>query len=282
MNLNPFLDPARQEELYGHASRLAGRSNALMRARTVGQAVPDTIVQLARTHRAQGSPERLRFVVDIGCGRGTSSRVLAEQLHPERLVGIDAAPALVAEARKRVGRVPGVQVGFLQGDFHRMPMPGGSCDLAVAAFCLYHSTYPEQAIAEIARVLAPDGVAILVTKAFDSYSEMDALVAAAGLDPRAEQHESLYISAHGGNLADLAKPSLNVITTEHEEHRFTFDGHDHAAEYLATNPKYDLTPGLYGNPDAMAATLHEFLPDAPITTSSVITYVVARPRGGRT
>ncbi|MFE2709159.1 class I SAM-dependent methyltransferase [Streptomyces mirabilis] len=281
MNVNPFLDPGRQEELYGHASRLAGRSNALMRAKTAGRAVPDTIVQLARSHRAQVS-ERLRFVVDIGCGRGTSSRVLAEQLHPERLVGIDAAPALVAEARKRVGRVPGVQVGFLQGDFHRMPMPGGSCDLAVAAFCLYHSTYPEQAIAEIARVLAPDGVAILVTKAFDSYREMDALVAAAGLDPRAEQHESLYISAHSGNLADLAKPSLNVITTEHEEHRFTFDGHDHAAEYLATNPKYDLAPGLHGKPGTLAATLHKLLPDVPITTSSVITYVVARPQGGRT
>jgi SAM-dependent methyltransferase len=161
-------------------------------------------------------------------------------------------------------------------------MPDGSCDLAVAAFCLYHSTRPGQAIAEIARVLAPDGVAILVTKALDSYREMDSLVAAAGLDPRAEQHESLYISAHGGNLADLAKPSLNVITTEHEEHRFTFDGHDHAAEYLATNPKYDLAPDLYGKPDALAATLHELLPDAPITTSSVITYVVARPRGGRT
>lgn len=278
MNLNPFLDPGRQEDLYGHASRLARRSNALMRARTAGRPVPDTIVHLARSHRAQGS-ERLCLVLDIGCGRGTSSRVLAEQLHPERLVGIDAAPALVADARKRVGRVPGVQVGFLKGDFHRIPMPDGSCDLAVAAFCLYHSTHPEQAIAEIARVLAPDGVAILVTKALDSYREMDALVAAAGLDPRAEQHESLYVSAHGGNLADLAKPSLNVITTEHEEHRFTFDGHEHVAEYVATNPKYDLAPGLYGKPGALAAALHELLPDAPIATSSVITYVVARHRG---
>lgn len=281
MNLNPFLDPARQEELYGHASRLVGRSNALMRAKTAGQPVSDTIVELARTHRAE-CPERLRFVVDIGCGRGTSSLALAEQLHPERLVGIDAAPALVAEARKRVSRVSGIQVGFLQGDFHTMPMPDGSCDLAVAAFCLYHSTQPEQAIAEIARVLAPDGLTILVTKALDSYSEMDALVAAVGLDPRAEQHESLYISAHSGNLAELAKPSLNVITTEREEHRFAFDGHDHAAEYLATNPKYDLAPGLYGNPGALAATLHEFLPDKPVTTSSVITYVVARPQGVRT
>ncbi|MFE0132364.1 class I SAM-dependent methyltransferase [Streptomyces sp. NPDC059037] len=251
-----------------------------MRAKISGAPVPDTLVRLVRAHRGEPA-RRLELVVDIGCGRGTSSRVLAEQLRPARLVGLDAAPALIAEARKRVGRIRGVQVGFLQGDFHRMPMPGSSCDLAVAAFCLYHSPRPEDAIVEIARALRPDGLSVLVTKALDSYREMDTLLAAAGLDPRAEHHESLYAAAHSGNLADLAKQNLDVLTVEHEEHRFTFDGHDHAAEYLATNPKYDLAPGLYGNPGALAATLHEFIPDRPITTSSVITYVVARTRGAR-
>ncbi|MFF1676135.1 class I SAM-dependent methyltransferase [Streptomyces sp. NPDC058256] len=280
MSTNPFLDPARREELYGHPSRLAGRSNALMRAKTSGRPVPDTIVQLVQAHRAADT-RRLRLVVDIGCGRGTSSRILAERLRPNRLVGLDAAPALITQAKKRVGQVPGVQVGFLAGDFHQIPIPDGSCDLAVAAFCLYHSQRPADAIEEIARVVTPDGLAVLVTKALGSYREMDALVAVSGLDPRAMQHESLYIAAHGGNLADLAKPSLNVITVEREEHLFTFDGHDHVAEYLATNPKYDLAPSLYGNPGALAATLHEFLPDRSITTSSTITYVVARPRGDR-
>lgn len=280
MKVNPFLDPARQTELYGNTSRLVGRSNALMRAKTSGCPVPDTVVQLVKAHRPAGAT-RPGLVVDIGCGRGTSSRVLAEQLHPARLVGLDAAPALIAEARKRVGRVPGVQVGFLQGDFHRLSMPDTYCDVAVAAFCLYHSPRPQDVIAEIARVLVPDGLAVLVTKSLDSYSEMDALVAAAGLDPLAERHESLYAAAHSGNLADLSNPSLDVITTKHEEHHFIFDGHDHAAEYLASNPKYDLAPGLYGNPGALAATLHEFVPDRPIATSSVITYVVARPRGAR-
>ncbi|MFH9071347.1 class I SAM-dependent methyltransferase [Streptomyces alboflavus] len=280
MSVNPFLDPARREELYGHASRLVGRSSALMRAKVAGDPVPDTVVRLVRAHHGERAG-RLGLVVDIGCGRGTSSRVLAEQLCPSRLVGLDAAPALITEARKRVGRIRGVQMCFLQGDFHRMPIPDSSCGLAVAAFCLYHSPRPADAIAEIARVLRPDGLAVLVTKALDSYREMDALAAAAGLDPRAERHESLYVAAHSGNLVDLAKPNLDVLAAEHEEHRFTFDGHDHAAEYLATNPKYDLAPGLYGNPGALAASLHEFVPDRPITTGSVITYVVARPRGAR-
>ncbi|GAA3368448.1 hypothetical protein GCM10020367_06830 [Streptomyces sannanensis] len=275
---NPFLDPGWQADLYGDASRLASRSNALMRAKTSGRHVPDTIVQLVQTHHERA--DRLGVALDIGCGRGTSSRVIAEQLRPRSLLGLDAAPALIDKARERACRMPGVLVSFLQGDFHQLPLPTGSCDLAVAAFCLYHSLHPERVVAEIDRVLVPGGLAVLVTKSLDSYREIDQLVAAAGLDLRAERHESLYVSAHSGNIASLAAASLDVVTTEHEEHSFTFDGHDHIAEYLATNPKYDLAPGLYGNPGALAAALHEVLPDQLLTTRSVITFVVARSRGG--
>ncbi|MET7685664.1 class I SAM-dependent methyltransferase [Streptomyces sp. NPDC005423] len=275
---NPFLDPVRQAELYGEPSRLAGRSNALMRAKTSGRPVPDTIVQLVRAHH--GRADRLGVVLDVGCGRGTSSKTLAELLSPRRVVGLDASAALIGQARARTRRLPGVQVSFLQGDFHDLPLPTASCDLAVAAFCLYHSTRPQAVVGEINRVLGPGGLAVLVTKSLDSYRELDHLVAASGLDPRAEHHESLYISAHSGNLADLAATALDVVNTEDEEHLFTFDGHDHVAEYVATNPKYELAPGLYGNPQAVAAVLHEFLPDRPVTTHSTITYIVARAGGG--
>lgn len=276
---NPFLDRARQVELYGHASRLAGRSNALMRAKTAGRPVPDTIVGLVRNHHER--PDRLGLVLDLGCGRGTSSLTLAQELRPRRVVGLDAAPALIEQARQRAQRLPGLAVSFHHGDFHHLPVSAGSCDVIVAAFCLYHSPRPQTVVAEIDRALAPGGLAVLVTKALDSYREMDRLVAAAGLDPRAEQHESLYVSAHSGNLADLAAVPLDVLAVEHEEHSFAFDGHNHVAEYVATNPKYDLAPGLYGNADALAAALHELLPDRPLTTRSLVTFVVAKSRGGR-
>ncbi|MFB6525423.1 class I SAM-dependent methyltransferase [Streptomyces sp. NPDC056399] len=280
MNItNPFLDPSRQAELYGHASRLAGRSNALLRAKTAGRPVPDAIVQLVRAHHER--PDRLGLVLDVGCGRGTSSMALAQQLRPRHVIGLDAAPALIEQARQRARHMAGLHLSFLRGDFHQVPLPTSSCDLAVAAFCLYHSTRPETVIAELDRVLLPKGLAVLVTKDLDSYREMDEVVAAAGLDLRATGHESLYVSAHSGNLADLVSPSLDVLRTEDEEHSFTFDGHDHVAEYVATNPKYHLPPGLYGNPGAVAAALRDVLPDRPLTTRSVVTFVVARPTGGR-
>jgi SAM-dependent methyltransferase len=276
MTANPFLDPARRRELYGQPDRLANRSGALLRARISGAPVLQTIARLATAHR--GSDTLFGFVADIGCGRGTSSRILAEQLKPTRLLGLDAVPALLADARRRTGRAP--EVTFLTCDFHRLPLRDNSCDLAVAAFCLYHSPRPERVIAEIRRTLIPGGLAVLVTKSLDSYREMDALVAAASLDPGAEQRESLYTSAHSGNLADLARTCLDIVEVRHERHTFRFDGHHHAAAYLATNPKYHLAPGLYADPHAIAAALRKSLPDQPVTTSSVVTYVTGRAQGG--
>lgn len=179
---NPFLDPARQSELYGHASRLAGRTSALMRAKTAYQPVPETIVSLVQSHHAR--PDRLGVVLDIGCGRGTSSLVIAEQLRPQRIVGLDAAPSLLAQARKRAKDLPDSTVEFIEGDFHDLPLPDGSSDIVVAAFCLYHSPHPEDIVGEIARVLAPGGLAVLVTKGLDSYQEMDELVASASTSIR--------------------------------------------------------------------------------------------------
>jgi SAM-dependent methyltransferase len=276
---NPFLDIARRQELYGRAARLAGRTSALMRAKTSGHPVPGTIISLVQTHHAR--PNHLGTVLDIGCGRGTSTLAFAESLRPWRVIGLDAAPALLAQAGARSKPLLGTAVDFVAGDFHDLPLHAGSCDVAVAAFCLYHSPRPEHVIAQIARVLTPGGLAVFVTKGLDSYREMDQLVAAAGLDVRADEHESLYIAAHSGNLVDLTSSSLDVTATLEEEHTFTFGGHDHLAQYLATNPKYDLPPGLYGNPEALAATLHEFRPDQPLTTRSLITFVVARAKGAQ-
>lgn len=278
---NPFTDPAQHEALYGNSMRLSRRSSALMRAKTAGRFVPSVIAQLVREHGAEAG-QTLGLVADIGCGSGTVSHALADRLRPKTVVGVDASYALVTKARLRAARQLGTQMEFVQGDFHQLPFPDDACDLVVAPFCLYHSPTPERVIRELNRALSPSGLAVLVTKAADSYRELDRLIATAGLDPWADQRESLYATAHGGNLGALASSWLDVVSILHEDHDFEFSGLDHAAEYLATNPKYDLAPGLYGNPEALAAELHERLTDQPITTTSAITYVVARPKPTRT
>ncbi|MEO3810748.1 class I SAM-dependent methyltransferase [Sphaerisporangium sp. B11E5] len=268
-----FTDAATTAGLYRDSRRLAARTSALHSAKTAGRPVADVIAELAARHL---TTPQTALITDIGCGRGTTSRVLTEQLRPRRLLAIDASPAMLAAARARAARH--ALIAFVQADFRELPLRDASCDLAVAAFCLYHAPDPRLAVAEIARVLTPDGTAILVTKSANSYRALDELVAAAGLDPIATKRPSLYAAAHSGNLATLTTPFLHVRQVQHEVHRFTFTGADHLADYLATSPKYDLPPGLLGNPGAIATALRAARADEQLETTSTVTYLIATGR----
>jgi ubiquinone/menaquinone biosynthesis C-methylase UbiE len=257
---NPFLDSV--PRLYATPDRLASRTDALHRAKISGRHVAKVIAELA--------PLTASVVADIGCGRGTTTAVLASRLSPSALIAVDASAALLAAARQRV---PGAR--FVCADFHSMPLANASCELVVAAFCLYHSREPRVVLAEIARCLVPGGTAILVTKSADSYRELDALVAATGLDPAATERPSLYETANSTNLPQLTREVLHVRGVIHERHRFRFADVDHLAEYLTTSPKYVLAGDSPHHPADIAAELGAHLPDGALTTSSTVTYVFA-------
>lgn len=280
--VNPFISGGIGQVLYGSAERLAARTGALHRAKVAGRPVADVVAELAHAHRGE---LEWRVAVDIGCGRGSSTQALAGQLRSGLLVGVDASAAMLTEARRRMASTGdrlgdrlggGPTVGWARGDFHQLPFRSEVCALAVAAFCLYHSPHPEQAIAEIARCLEPNGLAVLVTKSSDSYHQLDDLVATAGLDRDARARPSLYGTAHSGNLATLAGTALQVCQVEHEQHRFRFTSLRHMAEYLATSPKYQMSPTLQGQVDAIEKALIAAVPDQPVHTDSTVTYVVAR------
>lgn len=268
----PFLDPTLVHgPLYASADRLAQRSGALRRAKIAGRSVGELAAQLvAATLPGRGD----QLVVDIGCGRGRTTRVLAERLAPAQVVAVDRSPALLAAARARLRKHPG-RVRFVCADFHQLPLGEASCQAVVAAFCLYHAPRPAAVLTELARCLVPGGVAVLVTKSADSYTTLDELVARSGLDPDATTRPSLYAAAHSANLPALAATAFEVSRVLHEEHHFRFADLAHVAEYLATSPKYVVPAPLRGNHLALAAALRARLPDRPVPATSTVTYVVA-------
>jgi ubiquinone/menaquinone biosynthesis C-methylase UbiE len=259
---NPFLNAV--PDLYATADRLTRRTNALHRAKISGRHAADVIADLA--------PSDASVIADIGCGRGTTTLVLAARLRPNLLIALDASAALLDAARQRVAR-PGAR--FVRADFHHLPLTDRSCDLIIAAFCLYHSPNPSTVIAEIARCLTSGGTAILATKSADSYRELDEVMATSGLDPDATRRPSLYETADSKNLPTMVKAALHVRDVISDHHVFRFTGLNHAAEYLATSPKYALPNRLRHDPAAIAAELRARLPDRPLTTSSTITYTIA-------
>lgn len=269
--LSPFVDPVSHPELYGDAERLARRTAALHRAKTAGRPVAGVIADLAVEHLGN---HRTGVVADLGCGRGTTTLTLANRLGRARLVAVDLSPAVLSSGRARLKEEDGAGIRWLHADFHHLPIRDGAVHVLVAAFCLYHSRWPADAIAEWARCLALGGTAILVTKSVDSYRALDELVAASGLDPDACRRPSLYAAAHSANLAELAARSLTVSRVEHHEHRFTFADLDHVADYVTTSPKYAIPTRFRGDAALLARALRARLPDGPVNAISTVTYVI--------
>ncbi|MFD6934658.1 class I SAM-dependent methyltransferase [Streptomyces goshikiensis] len=272
---SPFLDPQFVGgSLYQDQQRLADRTGALLSAKISGRPAPQMIAQYAAVAQPGSG-----LVLDIGCGRGASTVALAQALPQARVCAIDASASLLAATRQRL-RQHSLTAATVRADFHQLPLPTGHAVLAVAAFCLYHSPHPQAVLREIARALAPGGTVILATKSADSYASLDRLIATAGLDPEAAHRPGLYGAFHSGNLRSIAESVLTIREVHHEVHRFRFRDLGHAAAYLATSPKYHLPPGLSGNADALAGRLRRALPEGPVETSSVVSYLAATTRRG--
>jgi SAM-dependent methyltransferase len=118
-------------------------------------------------------------VLDVGCGPGTITLDIATRVAPGRVVGVDAAEAVVDVARDAAdGRGSG-GVTFEVGDVYALDLPDDSFDVVHAHQVLQHLAHPASALEEMRRVCRPDGV----VAARDSiYRAMSWYPASAGLD----------------------------------------------------------------------------------------------------
>lgn len=97
-------------------------------------------------------------VLDVGCGTGI--QLATYEQAGCRVTGIDASPAMLEVARRRLGRGASLTVG----DAAHMPYPDRAFDLVLAATVL-HEMPPvvrTAALAEMKRVLRPGGRILLV------------------------------------------------------------------------------------------------------------------------
>jgi len=97
-------------------------------------------------------------VIDIGCGAGYGTRLLAEQAADA--VGVDVVSDAVAQAAKAFGTE---RCRFLSYDGSRLPFDSGTFDAATSFQTIEHVADDTLFIADAARVLKPGAALILTT-----------------------------------------------------------------------------------------------------------------------
>lgn len=108
---------------------------------------------------AEALPPPPADVLDLGCGTGTLSLLLAEAGH--RVTGMDFSPAMVAAASAKAAeaRLP---VSFAVGDAADPDAAPGSFDVVLCRHVLWALPEPDAVLARWARLLRPGGRLVLV------------------------------------------------------------------------------------------------------------------------
>jgi len=97
-----------------------------------------------------GSPE---LVIDLGCGPGHTTHLLAQVTGSPRVVGLDSSSSFLAAARKTATDL----VQFRHCDVTGVPFPVGPADLMYCRFLLTHLPEPLSVMAKWASQLVPGG-----------------------------------------------------------------------------------------------------------------------------
>ena len=99
-------------------------------------------------------------VADLGCGVGMVTTLLAGLVGPAgEVVGLDFSGAQIAEARELLP--PSLSnVRFIEASATNTGLPDEYFDLVYCRFLLIHLAEPEQALAEMHRLLKPNGILV--------------------------------------------------------------------------------------------------------------------------
>jgi ubiquinone/menaquinone biosynthesis C-methylase UbiE len=138
--------------------------------------------------------------LDVGCGPGALTAVLAQRLGPASVAAVDPSPPFVAACS---AALPGVDVRA--GRAEELPHADAAFDVVLAQLVLHFVSDPDRAAAEFRRVLRPGGVAAACVWDFAAGMQMLSLFweSALVVDPRAPVEAQVMRFGREGELPAL-------------------------------------------------------------------------------
>ncbi|MBF8187211.1 methyltransferase domain-containing protein [Nonomuraea sp. K274] len=132
------IDRPRAYEIFASIGFLGGRRAAFTRVATAARPRPGD------------------RVLDVGCGTGYLSRILAPVVTPGgHVTGVDPSPAMIGYATRHAPE----NCAYVLGEGQRLPFPDGSFDLVVSSLAVHHMPAGDrpEALRQMFRVLRPGG-----------------------------------------------------------------------------------------------------------------------------
>jgi SAM-dependent methyltransferase len=103
-------------------------------------------------------------VLDLGCGTGWATRLVAERVPEGLAVGLDVSEEMIQRARGFGNELPNVQFKVLRES--RFPFHDGIFSHCLSIESLYYHPDITASLGEVHRVLAPGGAAFLMVNLF--------------------------------------------------------------------------------------------------------------------
>jgi SAM-dependent methyltransferase len=131
-------------------------------------------------------------VLDVGCGPGTITIDLALRVAPGRVVGVDRADDVVADAQRAAAAAGVTAIEVRVDDVYALDVPDDTFDVVHAHQVLQHLTDPVAALREMRRVCRPGGVVAARDAVYRAMTWFP-------LDPRLDRWLEVYCAVAEGN-----------------------------------------------------------------------------------
>jgi SAM-dependent methyltransferase len=216
-------------------------------------------------------------VLDVGCGPGVITQLLADRAGAGSVSAIDPSPTFVEATRARLQ-----DVDIRQGAAEALPWDDGAFDAALAGLVVHFMTDPVGGLREMGRVTRPGGV--VAASVWDHAGGGSPLSlfwrAAVDVDPAAP-HERDLPGTSEGHLASLAaEAGLDDVASSALTVRVRFASYDAwwAPYLLGVGPlgAYVSTLGVEHR-EQLRARCEALLPEPPFDQEATAWVVRARP-----
>ena len=159
-NVKPYKDSelGKKEQVTQIFDNISGNYDGLNRVISLGIDVKwrKKVVEIV----GQNNP---KTILDIATGTGDLALLMATSLNPDKVIGLDISEGMLSVGKLKVNKANlSEKIDMVVGDSENMPFEDNTFDAITVSFGVRNFANLDKGIQEIARVLKPTGVLVIL------------------------------------------------------------------------------------------------------------------------